>query len=185
MYFDSHGPENTTEAIKIAVQEAVKRQISHMVIASNSGATAFALAEEAGKQGYTGGLVCVSHVYGFKEGGKNELTEENREKLEKQGVRVCTAAHVLSGAERNLSRKFQGVYPVEIIAHTLRMLGAGIKVCVEISVMALDAGYVSFGKPIIALGGTGRGADTASILTPGYTSSILDTKIHEILCKPR
>ena len=185
MYFNSPGPENTGETIRIAVQEAVARQITHIVAASNTGATVLALAEEARKQGYSGHLVCVTHVYGFKESGKNELSEENRDAFKKQGVVVCTAAHILSGAERALSRKFQGVYPVEIIAHTLRMLGQGMKVCVEIAVMALDAGLVPFGKPIIALGGTSGGADTASLLTPSYSSSVLDTKIHEILCKPR
>ena len=185
MYFDSSGPENTGETVKIAVREAKERQISHVVVASNTGATAFALAEEARKQGYNGKLVCVTHVYGFKENGGNELADEDREKLGKQGIQVCTAAHALSGAERCLSRKFQGAYPMEIIAHTLRMLGQGMKVSVEISVMALDAGLVPYGKPVIALGGTGRGTDTAAILTPGYSSSVLDTRIHEIICKPR
>ena len=185
MYFDSPGPENTGETVKIAVREAKGRQISHIVVASNTGATAFALAEEAQKQGYAGKFVCVTHVYGFKENGKNELSDEDREKLEKQGIRICTAAHVLSSAERCLSRKFQGVYPAEIIAHSLRMLGQGMKVCVEIASMALDAGIVPHGKPLIALGGTGRGTDTAVILSPGYSSSVFDTRIHEILCKPR
>ena len=184
MYFDSPGPENTGEAVRIAVREAVERQISHIVAASNTGATALILATEAQKQSYGGGLVCVTHVYGYKENGKNELSDENRAELQKQGVLICTAAHTLSGAERCLSRKFQGAYLVEIIAHALRMLGQGTKVCVEVAVMALDAGLVPWGKPVIALGGSGRGADTVLILSPGYSSSLLDTKIHEILCKP-
>jgi len=185
MHFDLPGPENTGHTVSIAAEEAKKRQISHIVVASNTGETVLALTEEVRKQSYDCRLVCVTHVYGFKENGKNELPDEKRKELEKLGIRVCTAAHTLSGSERCLSRKFQGVYPVEIIAHTLRMLGQGVKVCVEVAVMALDAGLIPYGKPVITLGGTGRGADTAVILTPGYTSSILDTKIHEILCKPR
>ena len=185
MYFNSPGPENTGEIVKIAIREALERQVSHIVAASNTGVTVFALAEEAQKQVYEGKIICVTHVYGFKEDGKNELADEDRARLEKLGIKVHTAAHVLSGAERSLSRKFQGVYPVEMIAHTLRMFGQGMKVCVEIAVMALDAGLVPKGKPIISLGGTVRGADTAIVLTPGYSNTILDTKIHEILCKPR
>ena len=184
MYFNSTGQGNTGETVKIAVREAASRQISHIVAASNTGAAVFALAEEARKQGYGGKLVCVSYVYGFSKNGENELSEETRQDFEKQGIRVCTAAHVLSGAERGLSRKFQGVYPVEIIAHTLRMFGHGTKVCVEIAAMVLDAGLVPYGKPIIALGGTGRGADTALLLIPAYANAIMETKIHEILCKP-
>ena len=184
MYFKSSGFENTAEALTIAVREAKKRNISHVIVASNTGATVAALAEESRKQGYDGKLVCVTHVYGFKENGKNELPEEKRQELEKQGIRVCTAAHALSGSERCLSRKFQGAYPVEIVAHTLRMFGQGVKVCTEITVMALDAGLIPYGQPVIALGGTSRGADTSVVLTPSYSSSVLDTRIHEILCKP-
>ena len=185
MYFNSPGPENTVETAIIAVKEAVARQISHIVAASNTGATVLALAEEAKKQGYNGKLICVSSAYGFNGNGENELSSETREELEKQGIKVCTAAHVLSGAERGLSTKFQGVFPVEIIAHSLRMFSQGTKVCVEISVMALDAGIVPWGKPIIAMAGSSSGSDTALLLTPAYASNIMETRIHEIICKPR
>jgi hypothetical protein len=170
--------------MKIAAVEAAKRGISAIVAASNTGQTVDILLEEAREAGYTGSLVCVSHVDGFVTNGENEMDGAVRERLEKAGVRVCTAAHALSGAERGISHVFQGAYPVEIIAHSLRMLGQGVKVCVEIAAMALDGGYISYGKPVIAIGGTGRGADTAAILSPGYAHRIFETKLHEILCKP-
>lgn len=91
---------------------------------------------------------------------------------------------LLSGAERGISRKFSGAYPVEIMAHTLRMFGQGTKVCVEIAMMALDNGAIELNKPVVCVGGSARGADTACIITPAYTADCLDTKIHEILCKP-
>jgi hypothetical protein len=185
MYFDSTGPGNTGETLAIAVREAKERGITHIVIASNTGKTAGALAEEARKAGFGGALVCVTHVNGFKERGANELSEENRRRLEEQGVRVYTASHALSGAERAISRSFNGAYPVEIIAHSLRMLGSGVKVAVEIAVMALDGGLIPYGKPVVAVGGTGGGADTAVLLSPGHAQAIFETRIHEILCKPR
>jgi hypothetical protein len=147
--------------------------------------TARLLADAAARTGYPGGLVCVTHVNGFTEKGQNEMSGETRRQLESGGIRVYTAAHILSGAERALSRKFQGVYPVEIIAHTLRMFGQGVKVCVEISVMALDGGLLPYGTPVMAIGGTGTGADTAVILTPAHASEIFSVKIHEIIRKPR
>jgi hypothetical protein len=185
MYFDLAGPKNTDATIAIAVREAKERKISHIIIASNTGKTAEALSAEARKAGFEGQLVCVTHVNGFKEKGINELSGENRRRLEEQGVRVYTASHVLSGAERAISRAFNGAYPVEIIAHSLRMLGSGVKVAVEIAVMALDGGLIPQGKPVIAIGGTGGGADTAALLTPGHAQAIFETRIHEILCKPR
>jgi hypothetical protein len=171
--------------MEITAAEAVKRGISAIVAASNTGQTLEVLLEETRKAGYTGSLVCVSHVDGFIHNGENELSGAVREGLEKAGVRICTAAHALSGTERGISRKFQGAYPVEIIAHTLRMLGQGTKVCVEIAVMALDGGYIGYGKPVIAIGGSGRGADTAALISPGYSHSFFETRIHEILCKPQ
>jgi hypothetical protein len=184
MYFVSPGPSNTRAVMEIAVGEAVKRGISAIVAASNTGQTVEALLEEARRAGYTGSLVCVSHVNGFVKNGENEMDDAVRRRLEEAGVRICTAAHTLSGTERGISRKFQGAYPVEIIAHTLRMLGQGTKVSVEIAAMALDGGLIDYGKPVIGIGGSGRGADTAVILSPGYSHSIFETRIHEILCKP-
>ena len=65
-----------------------------------------------------------------------------------------------------------------------RIHDQGVKVCFECAVMALDADVIEWGKPVVALGGTASGADTAIVITPGYSASILTTRIHEILCKP-
>ena len=99
-------------------------------------------------------------------------------------VNILTTTHVLSGAERGISRKFGGIYPVEIIANSLRIFGQGVKVTVEIAVMALDEGLIPYGEDIIAVGGTGKGADTAVVIRPAHAASILDTYIAEIICKP-
>jgi hypothetical protein len=72
-----------------------------------------------------------------------------------------------------------------IIANTLRLMGQGMKVAVEISVMAADAGLVRTDEDIIAIGGSGRGADYAVVLKPVYSNDFFDLKIKEILCKPR
>ena len=178
MIFEKKGRENTESAIHLAIQTAKERNIRHIVISSNSGESALLLAD-CGIN-----TVCVTHVNGFVKKGENEMTEEMRQRLISEGISVLTATHVLSGAERSLSKKFGGIHPVEIIAQTLRMFGQGTKVCIECSTMALDAGFIPYGKPVIAMGGTGRGIDTAIILKPEHASSILDTQINEILCKP-
>ena len=123
--------------------------------------------------------------HGFKEPGKTKITDAARQELERAGIRVLAATHVLSGAERGISRKHGGVGPVELMADTLRMLGQGVKVCVEIAVMALDAGLIPHGEEIMVVAGSGRGADTAVIMHPAHANNILDTKINEIVCKPK
>jgi len=86
---------------------------------------------------------------------------------------------------RGISNKFGGVTPVEVMAETLRMISQGFKVCVEISIMAADGGFIPTEQEIIAVGGNARGADTAVILTPAHMNSIFDLRIHEIIAMPR
>ena len=178
MYFDTTGKSNTRETIARAVDFAQKRGVQHIVVASNTGDTALLL-KDCGIN-----CVCITHAQGFVHNGKNEMSAGTREELEASGMRVLTTSHVLSGAERGLSSKLGGIYPAEIIANTLRFFGQGTKVAVEVSVMALDAGLVPYGVPIIGIGGTGRGADTALLLQPAHAQHILETKIYEIICKP-
>ncbi|MCL2776032.1 MAG: hypothetical protein FWD71_22210 [Oscillospiraceae bacterium] len=179
--FEKVSPENTPVAIKLALEKA-KEISTDIVLASSSGTSAFAVLELAAKMDYTGRIIAITSVW--KDPGVNQLSDENRKKLTNAGVILVTAAHALSGAERSVSGKFGGVYPVEIMAHTLRLFSAGVKVCVEIGAMALDAGAIQEPRTVVALGGTGRGLDTACVMTPGYSAKIFDTRIHEILCKP-
>ncbi|MDD2233509.1 MAG: pyruvate kinase alpha/beta domain-containing protein [Desulfitobacteriaceae bacterium] len=179
MYFNSTGKANTKETITLALKTAREKNIDYIIVASSSGDTCKLLINPDNTN-----IICVTHAHGYPEEGKSEMLSEVRYELTNLGIKVLTTTHVLSGAERCISKSFGGVYPVEIIAHTLRMLGQGTKVCVEISVMALDAGLIPYGKPVIAIGGSGEGADTALILTPSHASSIFKTKVHEIICKP-
>ena len=64
-------------------------------------------------------------------------------------------------------------------------MGQGMKVVIEITVMAADAGLVRTDEDIIAVGGSGRGADTAVVLRPVNSNDFFDLKVKEILCKPR
>lgn len=180
--FEKPGRNNTARTLAIAREAALRLGIEKIIIASNTGATVFAFPGDAISSFK---LICVTHVYGFAKEEGNEMSEETRQLLKDKGVTVISAAHALSGAERSLTRRFSGVMPVEIMAHTLRMFSHGVKVGVEISAMACDAGAVKPGVPIIAVGGSTNGADSAIVLRPQPTHRILDTKIDEILCKPR
>lgn len=180
MYWKKPGKINTKDTIEIVKKAIANRGIKDVVFASSTGKTA-KLFKDADVDA---NLVCVTHAYGFKEPGKTEFDSEIRNEIENAGIKVLTTTHVLSGAERGIRRKFGGVYPVEVIANSLRMLGQGTKVCVEIAVMALDAGMIPYGKEIIAVGGSDEGADTAVIIKPSHASNIFKTWISEILCKP-
>ena len=178
MYWKSAGAVHTEKTVELALRKAAEYGIKSVVVASNSGKTAELLAEKAEN------VVCVTHANGFKEPGVSEMSAEQREFLVSKKVKVLTTTHVLSGAERGISRKFGGAFPVEIMANTLKFFGQGVKVSVEIAVMALDAGLIPYGEDIIAIGGTGRGADTAVVIRPAHAANIFDTYIAEVICKP-
>jgi hypothetical protein len=182
MLFEKAGKTNTDETIEIAMTAAEQQGIEHLVVASNSGATVEKLlARGPGDRK----LICVTHHVGFKEPGLDELDPAIRASLKERGVAVLTTTHALAGVDRALRVKFGGIDPPEIMAGALRMLGQGVKVCVEIAVMALDAGLVPYGEEIIAIGGTSKGADTACVMRPAHANAVLDTRVVEILCRPR
>lgn len=181
--FEKGGPEHTEETCKIAIQKAIEMD-TDIVCATTEGNSAVAMCEIAKAAGFPNRIVVVSHAYGTKEPGENEMSEEKRRILEGYGATIVSTTHVLSGAERAFSEVFRGIYPVEVIAHTLRMFSVGIKVIVEISVMALDCGAIPYGKKMVCVAGTHTGLDTAAVVTPYHAHKILRTRIHEILCKP-
>lgn len=178
-FFTKPGLENTGSTVALAMEAAKEQGINTFVVASNSGHTAELLL------GHGWQIVCVTHQAGYAEPGKDEMEAEMRTFLTSQGVKVLTTTHLMAGIDRALRLQAGGLYPAEIVAHTLRMLGQGVKVGVECSVMALDAGLIPYGQKIMAIGGTGRGADTAMILTPQHSQNFFGTKIHEIICKPQ
>ncbi len=179
MYFDKPGNENTQRTLELALKVAKERGIKYVVVASNSGASA-----EFFKNVKDIKVVCVTHAYGFKSPGENEISNEKRQELINVGISVLSTTHVLSGAERSLSRSFNGISPIEVMANTLRMFGQGTKVAVEVAVMAVDSGLIPYMEPVVAIGGTHYGADTAIIIKTAHASNILDTKIQEFICKP-
>lgn len=179
MIFQEEGPVNTEAVVQRVLAVAKERGIRHIVVASVRGKTA---AYFTGRPDLN--IVCVTHVPGFEQDGVNQMDEATRASLEADGLRLVTASHVLSGVERGISSRSGGMYPAEILSNTLRMFGQGVKVCVEVAIMALDAGMIPFGEEVIAVGGSGQGADAAIILKPAHAAKVFDTRICEILCKP-
>lgn len=165
--------------MELAVKRAKELGLQHLVVASNSGRTA-SLCLDKGLE-----VVCVTHHVGFAGPGKDEMPAKMRAKLAGAGVKVLTTTHLMAGLDRAVRLKFGGLYPSEIIAASLRLLGQGVKVCVEISCMALDAGLIPFGQDVVAVAGTNGGADTAIVILPSHSNTFFETKVKEIICKPR
>ncbi len=184
VYFDRPGPANTDAVIEVVKTRQEELSIGHVVVASNSGATALKLS--AALQGTGTTVVSVAEHAGFRGGDAPSLTDEQRAAQEERGIKVLVCSHALSGVGRSISNKFGGISHVEIIAYTLRQFGGeGLKVAVELAVMAADAGLVPTDREIIAVGGSGGGADCAIVLKAAHMNNFFDLEIREILAKPR
>lgn len=179
MLWNKKGADNTEATVNAALKRASELNIKHIVVASNTGKTATHFLNKGVE------VTWVTHHVGFAGPGECEVDPELRQQLVDAGVKKLTTTHVLAGMDRAVRLKFGGLYPAEIVAAALRMLGQGTKVCVEISVMALDAGLIPFGEEIIAVGGSKRGADTACVIVPSHAKNIFDTSVKEIICMPR
>jgi hypothetical protein len=180
-YFEEAGNQNT-EALLTIVREYAKREgIKDIVVASTTGNTGSQTAET-----FKGcNVVVVAHAYGFKEPGKSEMEELYEKRILAKKAKIFAGTHALSSAERAVRKDFGTIQPLELIANVLRRMGQGTKVCVEITLMAADAGLIPVDRDIIAIAGTGKGADTALRICPANSAKFFDLKIREVIAKPR
>ena len=184
VYFDRPGLENTGKTAEAVKKKAEELDIEYIVIASNTGDTALKFYEVLKDLNVK--IISVTEHAGSKTGDELFLTDEKKEKLESLGIKTLICSHSLSGIARSISKQFGGTSHVEMIAHTLRRFGGeGIKVAVEVSIMAADAGLIPTDREVIAVGGTAKGADSALVLKTAHMNNFFDLEIREIITKPR
>ena len=181
LYFPGSGEVDTDETLKVALKRAKELGIRDIVVASTRGNTGLKAVEAS--KGFN--VVIVPHVTGMREPGTQELGADLAEKIKAGGGKIVVAAHAFSGVNRAIQAKFDTMYPAGILAQTLRMFGQGMKVVVEITAMAADAGAIPVDKDVVAVAGSGRGADTAVVIKPAYSHTLFDMYVREIIAKPR
>ncbi len=182
LYFKKPGPDNTEALLEHAGKRARELGIKKVLIASNTGRTTEIALKYFDPQEFS--VINVTHVTGFAEPDYQEMDEKVRANLKKLGVMVLTAAHAFGGVGRGIRNKLGTFQVDEIMAYTLRMLGQGVKVGVEISYMAADRGFVRTDEDVLTIAGTGKGCDTAMVVKPANSHRSLELKIREIIAKP-
>jgi len=180
LYFAKAGKVNTERTLELARIRAEELGLNTILVATTTGETGVLAVQML--QGFE--IIVVTHSTGFIKPDTQELLPENRKIIEASGARILTCQHALGGVNRAVRKKLETYQLDEIIAYTLRLFGQGIKVVAEMAIMAADAGLVRTDTPIMAIAGSGRGADTAVVLLPTNAQTFFDLKFLEIVCRP-
>jgi hypothetical protein len=175
VYFENVKDNNTDATFELVLERLKKLDITKIVLASTTGATAqkaLSFFKDKNVQ-----LVVVPHQYGF-------IRKENPfPRTLVQTIR--DAGHeVYFGTMLFHTDGLYGTSTPTVMANLLRCFSQGVKVCYEIVLMTADAGLVANGEKVIAMAGTGRGADTALVMQAATTQQITKLRVNEIICKP-
>jgi len=194
LFFDNPGPANTQDVIEAVKERAKEGDIGHIGVASISGKTALRVAQELRSLNIS--IVCVSGPPSwsiFEEYDYPMVKKEMREKLEELGVKIVdrTPSSLSDTIEYGLAR--YGYIPASFaVAETLLAIGGyGMKTAVEAVLMATDCGAIPAYMPIISIGGSGSGADTAIVAKSTYSPCVFSKdqnkrfQLFEIIAMPR
>ncbi|MGQ9514635.1 MAG: pyruvate kinase alpha/beta domain-containing protein [Thermoproteota archaeon] len=205
-YFDSPSyiDDHSDEVLSLVKRWAGEKRIRRIVVASSTGKSALKAAKFLGEIGTE--LIVVSDRAGvsFK---PDELYKEWAERLRAERVqeyrsglfwkpevveqlRALGVSKILVATELFRGINVPGGMNINsIIAEVLYRISIGVKVCVEIAIMACDVGYVEPGEEVIAVAGSGTGLDSAIVISAAHSDEMFDKengfKIREIICKPR
>jgi uncharacterized protein len=174
VYFEKAGPANTDETLRLAIDQARRRGIKKIVVASTRGFTARKAATLV--QGSSVRLIVIPHQYGFTDSQlfPPDLVAE----LEHQGHKVHFGTMLFH------TDGLYGSGAAEALAMILRTVCQGLKVAVECVLMAADGGHVARGEEVVVISGTRRGADTAVVAIASTSQNLHELHITEIVCKP-
>jgi hypothetical protein len=186
-YFEKAGKVNTHQTLELVKVTFETLKIKTIVVASTTGESAFQAATMFKDDPIR--LIIVKHMDGFRHLGNEFSLDTYNEILRlRPSTLFFTGTHAFAGIERTfrLENISQTMLPIEMIAITLRRcFGEGTKVALEIALMVADGGLLeNIEQEIITVAGTGRGLDTAWIVTPSYTNNLFNLKMKAPICKP-
>ena len=193
VYFDEPGPQNTDDVIETVAKRIEATGIGHVVVASHSGVTALKFAETFKNNKIKTKILCVTSGPARKRKGKDwpSISQETRKKLIDSGVVIVERA--LNVFEELIveDSRWPSLTPGHIIREVFYTLGQGFKVAVEVALMSVVSGYLEPMQEVIAVGGTGKGCDTAIIMKTVFPQTFFSSdpngrlEIREVIAMPR
>lgn len=177
VYFESVTPENTAIAFSLALERMKVQGIKKLVLASTTGETAGKAMDFFKDEGVK--LVVVPHQFYYKRAPHGNLFPQELVKTLREAGHEVHFGTMLFHTD-----DLYGSAAPTVMANLLRCFSQGVKVCFEIVLMATDAGCLTMGEKVMAMAGTGRGADTALVMQAAPSQQIKKLRVNEIICKP-
>ena len=175
VYFEDARAENTDTVFELVQERLNAGGINKVVLASTMGATARKAMDFF--QGSGVKLVVVPHQYDFIR-EVNPFPQELVKTLRESGHEVHFGTMLF-----HTENLYESNVPT-LMANLLRCFSQGVKVCFEMVLMTTDAGLLTKSEKVIAIAGTGRGADTALVMQASSSRNMKKLRVNEILCKP-
>lgn len=172
-YLEEPGAQNTDAVIEAVAKRIELGDIKTVIIASTSGKTALKFASALKGKAE---LICVSEAPFRREWGEKWpcLTPERKKELQDMGVAVLENVPYVFHDSILESARWQHAFPERLVKETLYCFGQGLKVAVEVALIAVSCGYTAPYQEVIGVGGSGRGADTAIVLRATYPACLFD-----------
>lgn len=158
-YFEKPRRENVDKTLNLAKERAIQLGIKNVIVASTRGFTA----EKALEVFKDTDIVLT--VVGI---GRERFSQDVLGRLEEKGHNVC------------FSREVSYEYP-ELVKLAYRRFCEGVKVAVEIPMIAAEAGLISTEDDVVSVGKW----DTALVIKPAKSDRFSELRIRELICKPR
>ena len=190
VYFFPEPGEGNTELVVEAVARRVESgDVKTVLVASNSGLTAAKLGRALKGKAK---VFCVTEAPSRRESGNPwpTLEEGYRSELQELGVGVIEEAAFAFHDTLLDESGWDMPSPGALVRETLYAFGQGLKVAVEVVLMAVDSGRIEPCQDVIGVGGSGEGADTAIVVRATYPTTVFarDSKkrleVREIIAMP-
>lgn len=189
-YFEEPGEQNTDDVVEAVKKRVEATGIRHVLVASDSGGTALKFAEAMSSMAR---VYCVCQGPILREWNIPwpTMKPECRERLEELGVMILDRVPFFFHNSVYTAAKWEAMNPEKLVKETLYLFGQGLKVAVEVVLIATMCGYLEPYQEVIGVGGSSRGADTAIVVRATYPTAIFSKdpkkklEIREIIAMPR
>jgi len=158
-YFEVAGKENIDKTLELVKKMTEEHGIKNVIVASITGFTAEKAFEVLKDMDVTLTVVGTE---------RNRFSSDLQRKLEKKRHHVC------------FSREVSYDYP-DLVKIAFKRFSQGVKVAVEIAMIAVQEGFVSTEEDVISVGKW----DTALIIKPAKSDNFSELKVRELICMPR